>query len=323
MELVTLGRAAVRVSRLCLGTMSFGPRTGREESFAILDAAEERGVNFLDTASSYGRRGGVRGEELLGEWLAASAGRRDRFVVATKVSAPIGEGVNDRGLSAKHIRRACEDSLRGLRTDYIDLYQMHHIDRSAGWEEVWQAMGQLQREGKVLYVGSSNFAGWHIAQASEAARRWSLMGPVSEQSVYNLANRAVELEVLPACRAYGMGFLAYSPVAGGVLSGALQRTPDPATRTASLHSQQLLERRREAVARFEALCAPIAPPAEVALAWVWSRAGVTSVIAGPRTMAHFESAIRALDLRLDAATLAQLEAIFPGPGGEAPEAYAW
>ena len=246
------------------------------------------------------------------------------MVVATKVSSPQGAGPNDGGLSAKHIRRACEESLRRLRTDHIDLYQMHHVDRSARWEEIWQALGQLQREGKVLYFGSSNFAGWHIAQASEAAARWNMLGPCSEQSVYHLANRMVELEVMPACACYGMAFLPYSPLGGGVLSGVLGKTVDATMRSGSLHARSLLERTRGAVEKFERLAAELGvEPAVLALSWVLSREGVTAPVIGPRTVAHLESALRALASPLPPEVSRRLDAIFPGPGGTAPEAYAW
>lgn len=323
-DYVRLGRTALRISRLCLGTMNFGPRTDRAESAAMLDAATERGINLIDTSNSYGQRAAVRGEEVIGEWLEASPGRRKDLVIATKMSSPQGQGPNDRGLSAKHIRHACEDSLRRLRTDYIDLYQIHHIDRDSCWEEIWQALDQLRQEGKILYTGSSNFPGWHIAQASEAARRWNLLGLVSEQSVYNLANRMLELEVIPACAAYGMALLAYSPLGGGVLAGILGKTVDAGMRSDSPHSRQLLDRRRAAIEHYEQLCLDLSRnPAEVALAWILSRDGVTAPVVGPRTMEHLETALGSLELRLDEAVLARLDEIFPGPGGPAPEAYAW
>jgi len=324
MKYVTLGRAAVRVSRLCLGTMSFGSRTNKTDSFTILNAAIEQGINFIDTANSYGRRGAISSEEILGEWLVNSPGLRDSLVIATKVCAPLGNGPNEGGLSAKHVRYACEESLRRLKTDYIDLYQMHHIDRSTCWEEIWQIMGQLQREGKILYVGSSNFAGWHIAQASEAARRWNLLGLVSEQSVYNLANRAIELEVIPACISYGMALLTYSPLGGGVLAGILDKTLDTKMRSISVHSQRLLEQQRNAVERYESLCQAMSlEPAVLGLAWLLSRNGVTVPVIGPRMMNHLDSALRAFELSLDNEVLTQLDTIFPGPGGAAPEAYSW
>ena len=217
MNYTHLGRAGVQVSRLCLGTMNFGPRTTEADSFAIMDRALELGINFFDTANIYGRSNVIKTsaegdtEKIIGRWW-AQGGRRDKIVLATKVYIEMGKGVNDRGLSAYHIRRACDDSLKRLQTDHIDLYQMHHVDLTTSWDEIWQAMEQLVREGKVTYIGSSNFAGWHIAQAQETAKARQLMGLVSEQSLYNLKDRTVELEVIPACRNYGVGLIPYSPL---------------------------------------------------------------------------------------------------------------
>src|SRR6266516_8045202 len=220
MEYTHLGRTGLQVSRLCLGTMNFGPQTSETDSFGIMDKALELGINFFDTANRYGAHLGVGvTEQIIGRWL-AQGGRRDQIVLATKVYGPMGDGQNDRGLSAYHIRRACDDSLRRLQTDHIDLYQMHHIDRSTPWEEIWQAMEMLVQQGKVIYVGSSNFAGWHIATAQAAAAMRHFMGLVSEQSKYNLKDRAIELEVIPACRSYGLGLLPWRPLSGGLLAGA-------------------------------------------------------------------------------------------------------
>src|SRR5436309_6276546 len=218
MDHVRLGRSGLRVSRLCLGTMNFGPLTSEADSFAIMDRALEAGITFFDTANVYGWKTGEGvTEQIVGRWLAQGGGRRERVVLATKVYGKMGDGPNDRGLSAYHIRRACEESLRRLGTDRIDLYQMHHVDRDAPWEEIWQAMEQLVAAGKILYVGSSNFAGWQIAQAQGAAAARHFLGIISEQSLYNLNARTVELEVVPACRAHGIGLLPWSPLAGGLL----------------------------------------------------------------------------------------------------------
>lgn len=200
MEYTHLGRTGLKVSRVCLGTMNFGPVTNEEDSFAIMDRALDAGINFFDTANVYGwKRGEGITENIIGRWLKQGGGRREKIVLATKVYGVMGDWPNEGRLSAYHIRRACEESLRRMQTDHIDLYQMHHIDRDTPWEEVWQAMEQLVREGKVIYVGSSNFAGWHIAQANETARARHFMGLVSEQSLYNLNARMIELEVIPAC----------------------------------------------------------------------------------------------------------------------------
>src|SRR5215813_14333952 len=201
MQSVHLGRSGVKVSRLCLGTMNFGPETSEADSFAIMDRALELDINFFDTANVYGWKVGEGWtEQIIGRWFAQGGGRRDKVVLATKVYGRMGDGPNQARLSALHIKRACEASLRRLQTDCIDLYQMHHVDRNAPWDEIWQAMEKLVDDGKVIYVGSSNFAGWHIAQANEAAARRNFLGLVSEQSLYNLASRSVEMEVLPACK---------------------------------------------------------------------------------------------------------------------------
>lgn len=322
MNYTNLGRTGLQVSRLCLGTMNFGPHTSPAESFAIMDRALETGVNFFDTANRYGRdiRLGYT-EEIIGEWL-AQGGRRDRIVLATKVYGAMGDGVNDRGLSAYHIRKACEDSLRRLQTDHIDLYQMHHVERSTPWEEIWQAMEQLVREGKILYVGSSNFAAWHIVQANEAASRRNFLGLVSEQSRYNLTVRTIELELLPACRAYGVGVIPYSPLGGGLLGGVLNQPQSG--RRSSEQMQARVARHRAQIEQYEALCAELgAAPANVALAWTLHQPGITAPIIGPRTLQQFEESLAAVEIELSPDVLARLDEIWPGPGGAAPEAYAW
>jgi len=268
------------------------------------------------------RKGEGVTEQIIGRWLAQDGGRREQIVLATKVYNEMGDGPNDRGLSAYHIWRACEDSLRRLQTDHIDLYQMHHIDRETPWEEIWQAMEQLVREGKVLYVGSSNFAGWHIAQAQCAAEKRNFMGLVSEQSLYNLSARTIELEVIPACRAYGLGLIPWSPLGGGLLAGALQKAGEE--RRASERVQKSVERHRDQLEAYEALCREMGEkPAEVALAWLLHNLAVTAPIIGPRTLAQLEGSLRALEIALSDDILARLDEIWPGPGGEAPEAYAW
>jgi len=323
MDYAHLGRSGLEVSRLGLGTMNFGPHASEAESFAMMDRALELGITFFDSANVYGwKRGEGVTEQIVGRWLAQGGGRRERIVLATKAYAAMGDGRNDRGLSALHLRRACDDSLRRLRTDHIDLYQMHHVDRGTPWDEIWQAMEVLVQQGKVVYVGSSNFAGWHIARACETAAARHFLGLVSEQSLYNLAARTVELEVLPACRAYGVGVLPWSPLAGGLLGGALAKAN--AGRRASERTQTQIATSRAALERYERLCRDLAAePADVALAWLLQRPGVSAPIIGPRTMEQLTTSMRALELTLDADTLTQLDEIWPGPGGEAPEAYAW
>jgi aryl-alcohol dehydrogenase-like predicted oxidoreductase len=321
MKHVQLGRSGVLVSRLALGTMNFGPETSEADSFAIMDRALAEGIQLFDTANVYGWKTGEGvTEQILGRWFAQGGGRRERVVLATKVYGKMGEDPNDQRLSARHVRRACDESLRRMRTDHVDLYQMHHVWRDVPWDEVWQAMELLVQQGKVLYVGSSNFAGWHLVQANEAARARHFLGLVSEQSLYHLMQRTVELEVLPACRAYGLGMLPWSPLAGGLLAGA----PDARGRRASERMKERRKGAREKLEAWERFCMERGEePANVALAWLLHQPGVTAPILGPRTMEQLTTALRALEIALSPADLKALDAIFPGPGGTAPEAYAW
>lgn len=323
MKHVHLGRSGLKVSRLCLGTMNFGPLTSEAESFAIMDRALELGINFFDTADVYGWEIGEGiTEKILGRWFAQGGGRREKVVLATKVFGRMGEWPNQSRLSALHIKRACEDSLRRLQTDYIDLYQMHHVDRQTPWEEIWQAMEQLYQEGKVLYVGSSNFAGWHLAQAQELAKQRHFLGLISEQSLYNLNDRTIELEVIPACEAYGIGLIPWSPVARGLLAGAL--LPNTTGRRADEELQKTIEKYRPRLEAYEQLCQETGEaPAHIALAWLLHQPAVTSPIIGPRTLDQLNGTMRALELTLSKDLLKRLDDIFPGPGGHAPEAYAW
>jgi aryl-alcohol dehydrogenase-like predicted oxidoreductase len=323
MRFTHLGRTGLTVSRLCLGTMNFGPETDEATSFAIMDSALEAGINFFDSANVYGRSKG-RGatEEIVGRWFAQGGGRREKVVMATKLYGDMGDWPNDGRLSALNIRRACDASLRRLQTDYIDLYQMHHIDRSSGWDEIWEGMEVLRDQGKIIYVGSSNFAGWHIAQAQEAARRRNFMGLVSEQSHYNLLTRKIELEVLPAAEAYGLGVIPWSPLASGLLGGVVRKEREGSRRRAE-HLQQRIEAKRDQLQAYEDLCEEIGEePGTVGLAWLLTRPAVTGPIVGPRTPEHLESAVRAVDVTLDDKVLARLDEIFPGYR-TAPEDYAW
>lgn len=323
MEYVNLGRSGLKVSKLCLGTMNFGPQSTEAESFEIMDKALEIGLNYFDTANVYGwKEGEGVTEQIIGRWFAQGGGRRDQVVLATKVYGRMGEGPNEKRLSAMHIKRACEQSLRRMQTDIIDIYQMHHVDRETPWEEIWQAMEQLVREGKVLYVGSSNFAGWHIAQAQEEARARNFMGLISEQSLYNLGERMIELEVLPACKHYGLGIIPWSPLSGGMLGGALEKASKG--RRASEHTQKQIEEHREQLEAYEAFCNELGhPPAIVALAWLLNNPVVTAPIIGPRTIEQLNESMAALELEFSNEELERLDEIWPGPGGEAPEAYAW
>jgi aryl-alcohol dehydrogenase-like predicted oxidoreductase len=323
MQYVNLGRTGLKVSRLCLGTMNFGPITSEADSHAIMDKALDLGFNFFDTANVYGRkRGEGITEQIVGRWLAQGGGRREKIVLATKVYGRMGDGPNDRRLSAYHIRQACEESLRRLQTDHIDLYQMHHVDRETPWEEIWQAMETLVQQGKVLYVGSSNFAALNIAQAQCSAGQRRFMGLVSEQSLYNLNARMIELEVIPACQSYGLGLIPWSPLGGGLLGGILDQQVEG--RRASENVQKALEERRPQLEAYENLCKELGEePADLALAWLMHNPVVTAPIIGPRTLGQLEGSLRALEIQFSEETLSKLDEIWPGPGGQAPEAYAW
>jgi aryl-alcohol dehydrogenase-like predicted oxidoreductase len=324
MEYTHLGRSGLRVSRLVLGTMNFGPETDEPTSHAIMDKAHEYGINFFDTANVYGwgeNRG--RTETIIGTWFAQGGGRRDRTVLATKLNGLMGERwPNNDKLSALNIRRACDASLARLQTDHIDLYQMHHVDRETPWEEIWQAMDVLVQQGKILYVGSSNFAGWDLARANEAAARRHSFGLVSEQSIYNLLTREVELEVLPAAQAYGLGVIPWSPLQGGLLGGVLRKEREGSRRSAP-RQQSVIDEHREQLGAYEDLCEELGEePATVALAWLLTRPAVTGPIIGPRTSEQLDGALRAPELRLEDKVLDRLDEIFPGYKA-APEHYAW
>jgi aryl-alcohol dehydrogenase-like predicted oxidoreductase len=323
MDYTHLGRSGLSVSRLCLGTMNFGPLTDEATSHAIMDSALDSGLNFFDTANVYGwKQGEGITEQIVGRWFAQGGGRRDKVVIATKLYGSMSDWPNDTFLSARNIRKACEGSLRRLQTDHIDLYQMHHIDRNTPFDEIWEAMEVLVQQGKIIYVGSSNFAGWTIAQAQEAARARHFLGVVSEQCLYNLAERHVEEEVIPAAMHYGVGIIAWSPLFRGLLGGILAKEISGG-RSASEQTQKLLETNRPKVEQYEALCAKLGEhPSAVGLAWLLQQPGVTAPIVGPRTPEQFQSNLHALDVVLEPETLAELDAIFPGPG-TAPEAWAW
>jgi aryl-alcohol dehydrogenase-like predicted oxidoreductase len=331
MQYTHLGGSGLSVSRLCLGTMNFGPLTSEADSHAIMDSAHEYGINFFDTANAYGLRsagtsgqGEGRGstEQIVGRWFAQGGGRRERTVLATKLYADMGDWPNEGKLSALNIRRALDASLTRLQTDYIDLYQFHHVDRATPWEEIWQAIDVAITAGKILYVGSSNFAGWHIAQAQAAAARRGLTGLSSEQSIYNLLTREVELEVIPAAQHHGVGIIPWSPLQGGLLGGVLRKDRDGRRRLEGRAAQAVADH-REQIEAYEDFADELGhEPGDVALAWLLHQPAVTAPIIGPRIQQHLDDAVRALDVRLDEKALARLDEIFPGYR-TAPEHYAW
>jgi aryl-alcohol dehydrogenase-like predicted oxidoreductase len=326
MEYTFLGRTGLKVSKLCLGTMNFGPYTNELTSHKIMSRALEHGINFFDTANVYGGMFEVRNagltEKIIGRWLAKDKTRRNKIVLATKVYGNMGANPNESKLSAYHIRKACEDSLKRMQTDHIDLYQMHHIDRNTPWEEVFQAMEQLVKEGKIIYVGSSNFAAWNLTEAFYKAKERNFLGIVSEQSIYSLRNRHIELEVVPACKNFGIGLIPWSPLGGGILCGVLNKVKEGRRTREPL--QKSAEKLRPQIEAYENLCKEIGQqPADVALAWVLSNPVVTSPIVGPRTIQQLDENVKALVIKLDVETLTKLNDIWPGPGNQAPEAYAW
>ena len=322
MQYTHLGRTGLSVSRLCLGTMNFSWTTEKADAFKVMDAAHGKGINFFDTANRYGRPVPGETEKLIGEWFAQGGDRRHKTVLATKLYGAMGEWPNENKLSALNIRRALDASLKRLQTDYIDLYQFHHIDRDTPWDEIWQAMDIATQQGKILYAGSSNFAGWHIAKAQGVAKERGYMGLVSEQSIYNLLNRAVELEVLPACLDFGLGVIPWSPLNGGLLGGIIKKGNEGQRRLEG-RSKEAFEKQRPQIEAYENLCAELGrEPGDVALAWLLHQPAVTAPIIGPRTAEQLDAAERAVELKLDEATLKRLDEIFPGHK-TAPEDYAW
>ncbi|KIL38938.1 oxidoreductase [Gordoniibacillus kamchatkensis] len=326
MEYSYLGRSGLKVSRLCLGTMNFGVDTDEKEAYRIMDAALDAGINFFDTANVYGGIGS-RGktEEIIGRWFAQGGGRREKVVLATKVYGDMEEAADGpnaaRGLSAYKIRRHLDASLRRLQTDHIELYQMHHVDRNVSWDELWEAFQVHVAQGKIGYVGSSNFAGRDLVKAQYEAKARHFLGLVSEQHKYSLLCRLPELEVLPAAEEHGIGVIAWSPLDGGLLGG---NALNPAQGSRSARNRERAERHRSQLEAFGKLCKELGESeANVALAWTLVHPAMTAPIIGPRTLEQLQSTLRVVDIKLDQAALERLDEIFPGPGGDAPRAYAW
>ena len=327
MQYTSLGRTGLQVSRLCLGTMNFGPQTTQEDSFKVMDRALEHKINFFDTADVYGwSKGEGITEKIIGDWFAQGGNRRERVVIATKLYGDMGKDEldswpNTNRVTALHIRRACEGSLKRLKTDYIDLYQMHHIYRAAPWDEIWEAMDILKTQGKILYVGSSNFAGWHIVQANEAAAKRHSVGLVSEQSKYSLLQREIEMEVGPAAEAYGVGVIPWSPLASGILGGVIKSIDG--VRRFSDANKMVIEKHRDQLTRWEDLCESMGEkPADVALAWTLSKSFVTAPIIGPRTIEQLDGSLRALEIEITTELSTKIDDIFPA-FKTSPEHYAW
>ena len=323
MRYTHVGRSGLSVSRLCLGTMNFGEQTVGSDAHRIMDVAHDYGINYFDTANSYGDSLGPGAtESIIGTWFAQGGQRRERTVLASKVYGDMAEWPNNNKLSALNIRRALDNSLARLKTDYIDIYQFHHVDRDTPWDEIWQAMETAVAQGKILYTGSSNFAGWHIATAQAEAKRRNFAGLISEQSIYNLLTRDIELEVIPAATSNGLGVIPWSPLAGGLLGGVIRQERDGKRRLLA-GAVRRLARHRVALEQYEDFAAELGhEPGEIGLAWLLHQPAVTAPIIGPRTEAQLDAAVRALDVALDADALSRLDQIFPGRK-TAPEQYAW
>lgn len=321
MEYGKLGRTGLLVSRLCLGTMNFGCSTDKTEAFRMMDAALEAGIQFFDTANNYGfltENEGIT-EQIIGEWFAQGGGRRESVILATKVHEamrnPLDGPNGGKGLSIYKVRRHFEESLKRLRTDHVEIYYMHHIDKTVTWDETWDVFQNLFDQGKIDYIGASNFPAYELALAQSEAKARHFMGISVEQDCYNLTGRLPELEVLPACRKLGMGFVAWGPLAGGMLAGSSEE---------GVRRKQTDERKRTKAEAYSALCREAGmQEADVALAWLLANPVVTAPIIGARTLPQLEKNIRAVEVKLPKDFMAKLDELFPGPGGEAPEAYAW
>ncbi len=305
-----LGNTGLKVSEICLGTMTFGHQCDERTSLAILDKAAANGVTFLDTADAYPvpptPETAGRTEEILGRWL---EGRRDRFVLATKCRIRVGQGPNDEGLSRRHIFRAIEDSLRRLRTDYIDLYQAHSPDPDTPLEETLRAFDDLVRTGKVRYTGCSNYPAWQVALALGISERRGLARFDCVQPRYNLLYREIESELLPLCRDQGLGVIAYNPLAGGFLTGKYRslETPPPMTRFSLGKTGDLYRQRYWQQAQLEAvehLCRFLEPRGKslipVAVAWVLAQPGITAAIVGASRPEQLDASLAAVHVTLDA-----------------------
>lgn len=334
MRYANLGKSNLKVSRICLGTMHFGNRTSEEEAFKIMDRALDMGINFWDTANVYSGPGELRGtsEAIIGRYFQSRPGSRDRVVLATKVNGPM-EDVDDpnfdRGISAYKVRKHVNDSLERLQTDRIDLYQVHHIDRGITLEEFWGTFEKLVADGKVLYMGSSNYPGWGLAKYQAAAMQRGFTGFISEQTMYSLLCRWPELEVLPAAEDFGIGVIPYMPLGGGILTAKVQS--QEGSRTASVENEYGITVGSEQIKAYQEMCSDLGEsPVAVAIAWTLAQSAVSSAIVGIRTLGHLDAMERASELVLSQETLDKLDELFDTNKGRpirtakpAPEAYAW
>jgi len=321
MEYTQLGRSGLRVSRLILGTMNFGAATDRETSKRIINEALDAGINAIDTADCYSN--GVS-EEIVGETLAES-GRRDEVVIATKFTAHMGQGPNDWGQSRYHIMQACENSLRRLKTDHIDLYQAHFMDMVTPLEEMLRALDDLVRQGKVRYIGVSKFACALIAEAAMLARQYGWTPLISEQPPYNILDRSIERELVWTCKRYGLGIIPWGPLAYGLLSGRIRRGKIPSDSRSAKSGISPTRMTKEALRAVEKLI-PLAETkgvtlAEFAIAWLLHQPGVTAPLIGPRTPEHLHSCLKSLEIKLTDDDLKAVDEINP-PGHSLSAFYA-
>jgi aryl-alcohol dehydrogenase-like predicted oxidoreductase len=315
MKYRSLGRTGVKVSPLCLGTMNFGGPTEEAESIAIIDAALDAGLNFVDTANVYTRG---ESERIVGKAL-KEGNKRDRVVLATKVYGRMGEGPNEQGVSRYHIIQACEDSLRRLQTDHIDLYQLHRPPLDTPQDETLRAFDDLIRAGKVRYIGSSTHPAWMVMEALALSERLGLNRYISEQPPYNLLDRRIENELIPLAQRYGLAVLPWSPLAGGILTakypveGGLPEGSRGA-RSSGTFPERITQRGREVAAQVGEMARERGlSAAQLALLWVKDQPGVTAPITGPRTMAHLEEALEVVDMTLEDADRPRFDAlVHPG-----------
>ncbi len=334
MKYTKLGKSNLTVSRVCLGTMQFGHRTSEAEAFSIMDKALEMGINFFDTANVYGGPNNKGGSEtIIGKWFNKNSSNRDRIVLATKVYGPMKDSSipnEELGISAYKVRKHAEESLQRLQTDHIDLYQVHHIDKRITAEEFWGTFDRLIADGKVLYMGSSNFPGWGLAKFQMQALQRGSLGFVSEQSMFSLLCRYPELEVLPAAHDLGIGVIPYMPLAGGLLTGKSRSVSGSRTSEVENEYGIALGDTNQQMLAYSQLCKDIGEKEHVvAIAWTLTHPAVASPIVGIRTLEQLDGLDRAAELELDGATLEKLDDVFkPNLGrplrvGSAPEAYAW
>ncbi len=310
MKTVRMGRTGLKVSEICLGTMTFGYQCDEKTSFAIMNKAADAGVYFIDTADVYPVPPSVetagRTEEIVGKWL---KGQRDRFVLATKCRMKVGPGMNDEGLSRRHIIKAVDDSLRRLQTDYIDLYQPHSFDADTPIEETLSALDDVVRAGKVRYLGCSNYPAWQIAIALGVSAAKGLERFDCVQPRYNLLFRDIEAELMPLCRDQGLGIIAYNPLAGGFLTGkydSLDAAPPEKTRfslgkTGDLYRERYWQHAQlEAVNELKAFLQPRGKSLlQTSIAWVLAQPGVTSAIVGASKPEQLDASLGAVNVTLD------------------------